>query len=233
MKQLFLCLLMSGPFCLGGDGMDAGPILNGYLKALGGAEAIASLKSLQKEGLYVFNGLDHPLQMWHKENKVRSEIEGLTQYGSSVVKGEKEVVVWASSANQPIPSNKVRSAAEIKATAFLTSSLLWHHLNAKGTIVSKGKTKLEGVAVFRLLLTREDGTVEDWFLNAKTYLPFKKTVSSSEMFSPHGWIFDDYRKVGKLVFPHYVEIEEGLFTRTYLFEKIEINPDIPDTHFKL
>lgn len=239
MKAMVLCLVLSGVLCFGNDGADVETVMKGYLTAIGGKEAIAALETVHKKGIYQYNGLEHPMEVWHKGNKLRLEIEGLTTYGSKVMWGKKEIDVYdgetvkGMTPEAPEVSEKVRAADEVKASAYLISSLAWHYRNQKGTITSKGQTKHEGVSVYHLVLTRPDGGVEEWFLNSKTYLPFKVNLGSEDMFKPQAWFFDDYRKVGKVSFPFYAEIEEGLFTRTYIFEKITLNPKIEDSQFKL
>lgn len=237
--KLLIVLLLSSALGFAGD-KDAKPVMDRYIKALGGAKAVKALNSVHKTGTYVYNGLDHPFEVWKKGNKVRFEIEGLTKYGTDVQLGKKEInvfdgtSVWAITLRNAEPTNeKVRAELEIRSDAYLITSLASHYLSGKGTIELVGKTEVEDEEVMHVRLTKEDGKAEDWYLSTATGLPFKRAVEGSNMFNPSAWIFDDYRKVGKLKFPHYVELEEGLFHRTYLFKTIKTNVKIDDSSFSL
>ena len=91
---------------------------------------------------------------------------------------------------------------------------------------------MEGTQCHHLRIQFNDGRIQDWFIDAESGLPVKKTAAAGR-FEPQAWFFFDYREVGGIKFPHNVELEEGLFTRVHLFDHIETNVGISDTLFEI
>lgn len=88
------------------------------------------------------------------------------------------------------------------------------------------KEKLEGLDVFVLKLTRNNGKEEKWYLDANTYLEYKcesKWVDFAQEL-PSETFFDDFRKVDGLVIPFFVERTFWQRDRLMQIENVEINP---------
>lgn len=88
------------------------------------------------------------------------------------------------------------------------------------------KEKLEGLDVLVLKLTRNNGKEEKWYLDAKTYLEYKcesRWVDFAQEL-PSETFFDDFRKVGGLVIPFFVERTFWQRDRVMQIESVEINP---------
>lgn len=89
-----------------------------------------------------------------------------------------------------------------------------------------GKEKLEGLDVFVLKLTRSNGKVEKWYLDANTYLEYKCESNWVDFATevPSETFFDDFRTVKGLVFPFFVERTFWQRDRVIQVKNIEINP---------
>lgn len=98
-----------------------------------------------------------------------------------------------------------------------------------------GKDQLEGVEVFKLKLTRQNNKVENWYLNAETYLEFKQESTWDDFghSTPQETFFDDFRAVDDIIIPF--NIERSFLIRNRITEilKVEINPLIPDDYFQM
>jgi len=80
------------------------------------------------------------------------------------------------------------------------------------------------------------GLEQIWFLDVETFLVLRKEMAGEEMERdmerPRAWYFDDYRPVGGVQIPHWVFVEEPLFSREYIFESIEANVPLEDAVFE-
>lgn len=90
-----------------------------------------------------------------------------------------------------------------------------------------GKDKCEGLDVFVLKLTRNNGKVEKWYLDAKTFLEYKCESRWVDFTSelPSEVYFDDFRTVEGLVIPFFVERTFWQRDRVLEVKNIDINPD--------
>jgi len=90
-----------------------------------------------------------------------------------------------------------------------------------------GKEKCEGLDVFVLKLTRNNGKIEKWYLDAKTFLEYKCESRWVDFTSelPSEVYFDDFRTVEGLVIPFFVERTFWQRDRVLEVKNIEINPD--------
>jgi len=90
-----------------------------------------------------------------------------------------------------------------------------------------GKEKCEGLDVFVLKLTRNNGKIEKWYLDAKTFLEYKcesRWVDFTREL-PSEVYFDDFRTVEGLVIPFFVERTFWQRDRVLEVKSIEINPE--------
>jgi outer membrane lipoprotein-sorting protein len=100
-----------------------------------------------------------------------------------------------------------------------------------------GKERVDGRSAFQLKVTRKNGNVEYYFLDARSYLPLRvegrRTVRNSEI-EGEGTM-GDYKEVGGFLWPHRLENgAKGMPDKQVLtIEKIEINPPIDDARFEV
>ena len=98
-----------------------------------------------------------------------------------------------------------------------------------------GKENLDDKPVYRLKLTKENGDVRFYFFDASSFLLLKweGIRKSGEQELPWESFFSDFREVQGLKYPF--RIDQGSpgteIKQTLTTEKMEINPQIDDSHF--
>jgi len=98
-----------------------------------------------------------------------------------------------------------------------------------------GKEDLEGTPAYKLKVTKKNGDTGYYWLDAETFLDLKasgKTNVNGQEIEGESW-FGDYKETGGVMFAHSMEnkavgMPGGM---TISFNKIEVNPDLPDARF--
>ena len=217
-------------------------IVNAHLDALGGKEKISAVKTLKLTGTYAYNGLEHTLAVYRKRPaKTRFDIEGLEMYGTSVSPGKKVVRAYDGSAAWGMGENPKASGAydlpgtqaEIMAQRADFDGPLVDYLAKGNQLQLLGTADVDGTDSWHLEVTLANGKKEEWFLHKKTYLPIKLVIKTGgqDFTKPLVWFFDDWREVEGIMLPFFVHVEELLFSREYLIEAVEVNPELPDSLF--
>lgn len=212
-----------------------------YVEALGGLDGIRRIESLRASGVYVYNGLEHPLVVYQKRPAGRrEEIEGLTEYGTTREAGTLAVraydgdAAWIGTGDGRVETETMPAEQR---PGFILDSALESPLVAfreKGHSVALiGATEVEGTEVVQLDLELASGQTQSWFLDAASYLPVHKStrMGEGEFGAAQTWFLDDYREVEGVMMPFYVMVEENLFSREYIYDEIEANVRIDDALF--
>lgn len=128
----------------------------------------------------------------------------------------------------PVEENVVRQKSEFCTPFF--------NYKEKGYQVKyDGKEDKEGVEVFKLTLTRDNGQTETWFLNSGTYLEFMSVTEWADFTTPvqQEAFFDDFRKVGDIIIPFYYERVFDSRINSTEIESVELNVEIEPGKFNL
>ena len=98
-----------------------------------------------------------------------------------------------------------------------------------------GETSFEGVKSIGIKLIHEDDAEEVSYLDPKTYLAYARTAPGSDFGRPQEQrtFFDDYRKVGDVTLPYYVETQWYTRDRVMAVDNIELNVDLDDNFFAM
>lgn len=220
---------------------EVAQIVERYTEAIGGLDSIRALETLRKTGVYVYNGLEHPLVIVQKRDRgCREEIEGLSMWGT-VNEAGKLVIraydgrnAWVGSQDEEL---RTMSMPEGEAMGFVLDADVESALvdfGRKGNRVELvGPAEVDGVAAVQLAVTHRDGTVEQWYLDVESSLPMMKAVAApdGDFKAAQTWFFDDYRPVAGVRLPFYVQVEERLFSREYIFDQIEANVAVDNEVF--
>ena len=241
--------LVLPPLLCGSEAPDLETVMQGYLSALGGQEKVVQIKTLKKTGTYIYNGLEHPLTAWHQGSRVRMDIDGLELYGRFTTPGKIVTraydghLAWGccrwsgrtfshppeGGRPEPYPDEWAHT---IISEAYLISPLIDPQPTDR-RIQLVGREELEGTDVYHLRAIFSEAAVQDWYLDSQTFLPVKRSVPEQDRFKPHAWYYSEYRPVDGVPMPHYIEIEEGLFTQVHIFDEIQANVKIDNQVFSM
>ncbi len=211
-------------------------ILEQHRQAMG--EAWTEVRTVRAEGIYAYNGLDHPFVEYRASpDLLRREIDGLQPYGTERKTGDILVRARGAGGAWVQDQDGAKPMDDNAAPAFTTESWIGglpFVAGVRGLAVEwLGNPELEGLPTHHLKITIAEGQVEEWWLDAETFRPVRRAVPPADDFlSPHTWHYDDWRQVGDLWWPFYVMAEEKVFSREYLYEKVELNPELDPKIFE-
>ena len=98
-----------------------------------------------------------------------------------------------------------------------------------------GKEKIEDRVAYNLKITFKSGNVDNYYLDAKTYLPFmvKGTTKQDGKVLPSTTIIDQYIDTGGVMIPYYFKFdaEGGEGSEIIKVSTVELNPELEDTVF--
>lgn len=94
---------------------------------------------------------------------------------------------------------------------------------------------LDGEPVIALELKRPDDSTETWYLDPETYLEHARESPASDFGRPmtQRTYFDDFRQVGDVTLPHYVETQWYTRHRVMEVADVELNVEIDDELFSM
>jgi outer membrane lipoprotein-sorting protein len=205
------------------------------LEARGGLDKLKAVQSVRMTGKISGGPMDVPMVIEIKRpGSVRMEV---TVQGALAVQAYDGTTAWGippmgTGRPEALPAEAVRAlAAQADIDGpFVDSAAKGHRVELVGRDNAGGRD------AFELKVTRKDGEVEHYFLDARSYLPVrvegKRVVRGTEV-EGEGTI-GDYKEVAGFLWPHFMQ--NGAKGRpekqTITIEKIEINPPIDDARFR-
>ena len=208
-------------------------------KARGGLEKLKGIKTIYLEGkmtIEAAQSMEIPVKMWIKKpNKIRTETVIQGQTIVQAFDGEK--AWWI----MPLMGSKEpQLMPEMQAKQIKEQSESWDPLVNYKKLGYKleylGKDEIEGTEVYKLKLTKKDGSVSYHYLDVEsgieimteTYMKRGETEYKVET------VFGDYKEVNGIMFPFYFESKaNGKTVSLMTFNKIEVNPEIDDSIFTM
>lgn len=213
-------------------------VLAQYVKAKGGMEKLKSVKTMRATGkMMMGQGMEAPfVMMGRRPNATRIEFvfQGMTGVQAFDGKNAWMVMPFMGKKDpEAMPEEETKMMAE---QADLDGPLVdWKEKGHKVELV--GKEQVEGADAYKLKLTMKNGTVRTYYLDAESYLEIKaegkRKMRGTEVEGET--IFGDYKDVGGLMLAHTLEngAKGSPQRQKMVFEKIEINPDLPDSLFAM
>lgn len=207
------------------------------VEALGGAEALAEIKTLRITGVEMFNGIESPFEILRQRpDKFRLTLE--TERGPRVVATDGSTV-WSQGrrrdgSNAPQVLEGDGASRMLEENADFDGPLIG--FADKGhTLEYVGDAEVDGTPAVHLRLTLASGHVQDWYLDRERGLVLQKTTPQVHRSGPYGrqWYFMEYQTVGGVAFPFYFEQEDRQHVRAMTVEAVEINPALDPSVFVL
>ena len=214
LKSVFVVVVFSLiPAFFYGQSVDE--IVAKHIQAHGGIDAWNKVQSIKINGYFTAFSERNPIT----EIKASSGkyFADLTLGQHKVKEGCDGKIYWTINPWFDLPFARKMNENEILVTSqnaeFFTP---FFNYKARGfTVKYEEKENIEGVEVFKLLLTRENGLKETWFLRTDNYLEYMSKSGWSDFASPveQEAVFDDFRKVGDITIPAFRKSSKTLFTK--------------------
>jgi outer membrane lipoprotein-sorting protein len=208
------------------------------VQARGGMEKLKAAKTIRMSGkISIGPGLEAPAVLEQRRpNSVRIEftVQGMTAVMAYDGKSGWMLMPFGGKKDpEPMGEDDLREAQE---QSDIDGEFVDY--KEKGNKVEYvGKEPVEGTDAYKLKVTLKTRTVNYFYLDADSYLVIKeeskRTVRGVERESET--TFGDYKKVEGLIFPHSIEAgAKGQSQKQKItIEKIEINPVIDESRFKM
>ncbi len=237
-RRLIATLTVALFVALPGAAQTADDVINKNLQAMGGIDKLKGVKSVRLTGtMTVGPGMEAPITLELKRpNMMRLDftLQGMT--GSQAYDGASGWSVMpfgGSPAPQPMSADDAKLAAE---QADMDGPLMDY--KEKGhTVELLGKESIEGADTYKLKLTKKDGAISVYYIDAEQFLVIKqearRTIRGAEV--EVETIVSDYKPVEGLMMAHSIDSgAKGQPMRQKLsVSKIEINVPIDDARFKM
>jgi len=209
-----------------------------YVAARGGMQKIRSIQTLRQKGHLTTgaNRLALVTRELKRPGRIRFEftVQGVTGvYVSDGLNGWQVSPFDGSADPKPLPDEVVKEAAE---QADLEGPLVdWEAKGHQAELV--GRELVAGREAYKVKLTLKSGAVRYEYLDVKT-LRLVRTDSTRQF---RGYpvqlvtTYGDYKKVGGVLFPRWVEVEAvGRPQRTRIVvDEVEVNPPLSDARFEM
>jgi hypothetical protein len=216
---------------LGASAQTADEIVAKYVAAMGGADKLNSINSLQMEGTVSVQGMDIPVTLTtlnKKGNRMDIDVMGQTGYRiSNTSKG------WRFFPFQGDTDPVEMSEEEYKAgkdQLDLTDKLL-HAKELGNKVEYVGKEDVDGAPAYKLKITRPSGEVTYTFIDEKTSFAVRKVSKTSMGGNEMETIstFKDFKKNAEgFWFPYTIDSNvQG----TVNFSKITVNGPVDEKMF--
>ena len=224
-----------------GFSQDAKKILNSMIKALGGRKAMQAIKDTTISGPMEMPqmGLSGTITMYHKEpNMLRQDIE-IDLMDMLITQSFDGETAWWTNPNTGAAEELPAEAQEDAENEALGFGFGWILTPDKFgiTFADKGKETIEGKEYLVLEFTFEGGDVSVYYLDPRTYLPYKVTTTTTNQMGfevEQETVMQDYKKVDGVMYSHMVTIyQDGEEFASVVVEEVKFNTGLEDSFFKM
>ncbi|MFA0962367.1 insulinase family protein [Roseivirga sp. BDSF3-8] len=211
------------------EGLTATQVLDSYLQAIGGEEAIQSMENLSMDMTFNAMGMDLNLNLVKQDDG--KYFEELKMQGNpltrKVVNGDNIVLVQQ---GNTIPLDE-KTKEEIMIDGLIVPESHYDKLNVSTELT--GVQNVEGKKAYAVKATYPQGGSVTMFFDVETGLKIKSEKLTE---GPNGDIvtnvlYDDYREVDGISFPYTMTISSGPQNFDVKVNEIKINTDIDQSLF--
>ena len=210
-------------------------VLAKNLKAKGGAESLKSTNSVRMTGRLSAPSAPGEMAitiMAKRPNMVRRE---MAMAGQTMAFGFDGTNVWAQQGAGPAQPITGPQADQVKQTAEFDSVFLTYK-EAGHTVELVGPETVDGRSLHHVKVTRKDGMVQHYYLDAETGLEARMVVDADQggMKMKVETSLSDYRNVDGRMIPFKLkQTTNGTPSAEITFDKIEFNVPMEDALFKM
>ena len=212
-------------------------IIKNNLEAKGGIEKINAFKTGKMTGKMMMQTFEMPYTMWFKKpNQVKME---MVFQGATMIMAYDGKIAWnispftGSTDAQEITgdqADQVKDSAEMMDEPFID-------YEKKGyKIELMGKEDLEGTEVFKLRLTRKDGQVTDFFIDAENFIELKTSTTKKQKDGTEikiDTILGDYKPVAGVMMPYSLSFNFNQMSMNITLDTVEPNVELAEDFFSM
>ncbi|MEO7445864.1 MAG: hypothetical protein ABIT96_03735 [Ferruginibacter sp.] len=224
----FIALAILGSFSASAQTADE--IVNKYVAAMGGAEKLSSLQSVQMSGTISVQGNDFGIAITRMQNvgmRVDMDIMGSENYQVVNTKsGSQFMPVMGMQAPQPMEDDQYKTSR----TQLDLQGLLFNYKSKGVSLETAGTETVNGNAAQKLIATLQDGSKVNFFIDNKTGFVVKtsatRNIGGQQMNLET--TLEDYRQTAEgYWFPYKTTNSQG----TMNFDKVEANVKVDPAIF--
>lgn len=213
------------------EGLDGNGVIARYIKALGGADKLATVNELTIKMAGEIQGQPITITNQQKSGKmaVSTALAGNVM-AQQIFDGKKGVVIQMG-ARQPL-DDKQAEAMKLQAIPF--PELKYDDMGVQ--VELKGLDNVDGKKAYEVVITRKDGSKVTDYFDAQNYLKIRsvQTIEAMGQTISNTTDFSAYQEVEGIKFPHSITISGMLpIPLKTTVESIEINKGIDDAVFKV
>ena len=232
-----LSALFARILVFGDPAVTVDQVIDANLKALGGAESIAAVRSFRMTGVVVSPGIP-PLPVsveWKRPNRIRIEVQAKDIQITQGYDGQR---AWSDGPNGPVDDAhfppKERAQLVRGARAGLYSLAEVRSQDFKAELIEPGE--IAGRKTVRLRLSGADRNTYISSLDPATYLEIQResiTVVSEQEYETITEL-SDYREVGAIRQPFLIRSrpKDAEAATDIRVSSVVLNPDLPDSRFR-
>ncbi|WP_421919069.1 hypothetical protein [Marinifilum sp.] len=210
-------------------------IISKHITAHGGKDKWAKVKALKISGRFTAFSLEKEFTCY--KTKCGAYYADLYLGEKHVFEGFNGKCGWTIDPWQEIDYARNINASETNVfkqkAEFFTPFLNYKERGHK--VEYLGKENVDGLEMFVIELTREDGKSEKWYLDTNTYLEYKCEAPWVDFAQsvPAEMYYDDFREVDGLIIPFFIERIFWQRDRITQIENIEVNPKVDTSLFAM
>jgi outer membrane lipoprotein-sorting protein len=208
------------------------------LKAKGGVEKLKAMNSVKITGTISAQGMEMPMTTWAKRpNLIRREMQ---IQGKRIVTGFDGVVVWAINpmlSGSDEPTELTGPMAQMTKDDADFDGVLVDYKEKGHKVDLVGTETLEGKKVYHLKVTKKNGQVQQYYIDADSGVEVRTVLSVQMGAAPAAEVTTDlanYQVVDGLSVPFSMkQTMNGTVAAEVKIDKVEFNLPIDETMFKM
>ncbi|MGH1365466.1 MAG: hypothetical protein ACRBF0_18025 [Calditrichia bacterium] len=236
MKQLYIiCMLVIGTCFLQAGDLTVEQIIKKNIEARGGEKNIEALKALEIEGDYNAFSLTNPFKMWkQRPGHYRFDCVMVGAKATFAFDGTRAWQIHPSYGSTDPMRLPNADSLIIERDAVFDPPVYEAKKNGY-EIELKGTEDLDDGPAYHLAIMRPDSVVENWFVDAESFLEVKMAGGTYDFGRPvtKEAFYGEYKAVDGVMLPHFIEVEYGTRYRVFTIASIKATDSVPAETFAM
>lgn len=231
---LFTAMIFLGLLC---QAETVDDIIAKNMEVKGGIDKLRAIKTNKTTGKMTMMGFETQVTMWYKEpGMMKMEMTIAEKLMTFAYDGKTAWQISPLTGSDEPQEVTGAQAEQVKDNADMMSDPLVDYKKKGFKLDLEGKEDMEGTPVYKLKLTKKDGKITYFFIDAENYIELKTqmTRTINEQETTTETFFGDFKEVGGVMMAHSMTIKvNGQDMGNITIESVEINVPLEDSFFKM